>query len=63
MINKITDFGAKPGGNLSTAAIQKTIDDCFENGGGTVVVPEGDYVTGGLRIRSGVRLHLKKMHT
>lgn len=60
MINSITDYGAKPGGNLSTAAIQKAIDDCFENGGGTVVVPEGDYVTGGLRIRSGVRLHLKK---
>lgn len=63
MINNITDYGAKTDGSISAVAIQKAIDDCFENGGGTVVVPEGDYVTGGLRIRSGVRLHLKKMHT
>ncbi len=63
MINKITDYGAKTDGSISTAAIQKAIDYCFKSGGGTVVVPEGDYVTGGLRIRSGVRLHLKKMHT
>lgn len=60
MIYKINRYGAKTDGSISTAAIQKAIDDCFENGGGTVVVPMGDYVTGGLRIRSGVRLHLEK---
>jgi polygalacturonase len=33
----ILDFGAKEN-QLSTVAIQKAVDRCFENGGGTVLV-------------------------
>ena len=56
---KITDYGACVCDSLQTEAIQKTIDVCFQNGGGTVLVPCGIFYTGGLRLRSGVRLHLE----
>ena len=39
--------------------IQKAIDDCFLAGGGRVVIPCGVYLTGGIRIRSGVELYLE----
>ncbi len=51
-------YGAKTDGKLYTAEIQKAIDDCYINGGGEVIVPEGTYRTGGIRLRSGVTLHL-----
>lgn len=54
----ITDFGAKPGNELCTEQIQKAIDQCFLAGGGEVVIPSGRFLTGGLRIRSHVTLHL-----
>ena len=45
----ITDFGAiADSDELQTEKIQKAIDECFKNGGGTVIVPEGVYLTGGL---------------
>lgn len=56
----ITDFGAKPNGDLMTDEIQSAIDNCFLNGGGIVVVTEGDFYTGGIRLRSNVTLYLKK---
>ncbi|MDY3927820.1 MAG: glycosyl hydrolase family 28 protein [Clostridia bacterium] len=59
MITKITDYGAISGNTLSTLNIQKAIDDCFIAGGGTVIVPSGDFLTGGILLRSGVRLHLE----
>ena len=55
----IRDYGARIADTLQTDAIQKAIDDCFLAGGGRVVVPCGVYVTGGLRIRSGVELYLE----
>lgn len=58
MIFNINDYGALPQCGLCTKQIQKAIDDCFLNGGGEVVVPAGEYLTGGLRIRSNVTLHL-----
>lgn len=56
----IIDFGAVSNGRLMTAAIQKAIDCCFQNGGGRVIVPTGDFHTGGIRLRSGVTLYLKE---
>lgn len=56
----IVDFGAKDDGNLQTSAIQAAIDHCFLNGGGEVVIPEGEYLTGGIRLRSNTTLHLMK---
>lgn len=41
----------------ATAAIQKAIDDCYNNGGGTVFLPDGKYrLTGSLYIRRFVTL-------
>ncbi|MBQ8356531.1 MAG: right-handed parallel beta-helix repeat-containing protein [Clostridia bacterium] len=54
----IHDYGAFPDGRLCTKQIQQAIDDCFLNGGGEVVIPEGTYLVGGLRLRSGITLHL-----
>lgn len=58
MIYDILNYGAKPDGTLCTVQIQNAIDNCFLNGGGEVVVPGGVFLTGGLRLRSGVTLHL-----
>jgi len=55
----IRDYGAKFCDKLQTEAIQKAIDECFLAGGGRVLVPCGVYLTGGLRIRSGVELYLE----
>jgi polygalacturonase len=58
-IFNVCDFGAKGDGKkLNTAAIQKTIDTCFENNGGTVFVPAGDFLCGTIELKSNVTLHL-----
>lgn len=56
----ILDFGAKPNIENQTEQIQKTIDYCFKNGGGEVIIPQGKFFTGGIRLRSNVFLHLQK---
>ncbi|MCD8261022.1 MAG: hypothetical protein LUD15_05630 [Bacteroides sp.] len=43
---------------LSTAAIQRAIDECHANRGGVVWVPGGDYLTTALVLKSNVNLHL-----
>src|ERR1700741_24620 len=53
----ITKYGASDGGDAS-AAITKAIDACARAGGGHVIVPKGDYVTGPIRLRSHVDLHI-----
>ena len=47
-------------GTDCTKAIQAAIDACFSSGGGTVEVPAGCFLTGGIRLRSNVTLHLLK---
>ena len=55
----ITTFGAVGDGRaLCTDAIAKAIAACRAAGGGTVVVPDGRFVTGAVRLESGVNLHL-----
>ena len=58
MAYNILDYGALSNGKLCTKNIQKAIDDCFLNGGGEVQIPSGEYLVGGLRLRSNVTLHL-----
>lgn len=53
----ITDYH-KTGDTLYTEAIQEAIDRCSAAGGGKVVVPDGTYLTGPLRMKSNVNLHL-----
>lgn len=45
---------------LTTEALQKAIDECAMNGGGTLALPAGNYLTGTLILRKGVTLHLEK---
>lgn len=54
----ILNFGAK-NGELSTAAIQKAIDECNAAGGGRVVVPAGTFITGTVFLKSNVNLYLE----
>ncbi len=55
----ITDFGAVADGKTDcTAAIASAIAACAENGGGRVVVPAGEFLTGAIHLRSNVDLHL-----
>ncbi len=49
----------KPIDGIMTAAIQKAIDECYLGGGGSVVLEEGLYLTGGIRLRSNCTLYLK----
>ncbi|HEU5080381.1 MAG TPA: glycosyl hydrolase family 28 protein [Opitutaceae bacterium] len=58
-IYNIRDHGAKGDGtSLDSAAVQAAIDLCAQDGGGTVLVPAGDFVVGTLELRSHVTLHL-----
>ncbi|HVZ62995.1 MAG TPA: glycoside hydrolase family 88 protein [Lacunisphaera sp.] len=55
----ITDFGAKPGADC-TAAIAAAIKACHDAGGGRVVVPAGEWLTGAVTLLSNVNLHVAK---
>jgi len=55
----VTAHGAKGDGATDcTAAIRAAIDACHAAGGGRVVVPAGRFLTGAIRLRSNVNLHL-----
>ncbi|MBS0632578.1 MAG: glycoside hydrolase family 28 protein [Verrucomicrobia bacterium] len=53
----ITDYGAKPGAD-ATAAIRAAIEACHQAGGGRVVVPAGEWLTGAITLLSKVNLHV-----
>jgi len=44
----------------SSAAISKAIAECHAAGGGRVVVPPGDWVTGPIHLKSNVNLHVSE---
>jgi polygalacturonase len=61
----ITDYGAKPGPTAaaqaaSAGAIRKAIAACHDAGGGRVVIPAGEWLTGAIHLKSNVNLHLAK---
>src|ERR1700712_1176319 len=57
----VHDFGATGDGKTKdTAAIQQTIDRCSVLGGGEVLFPAGNYLTGAIALRSNITLHLEK---
>jgi len=57
----ITEFGAVAGEPaVQTAAIQRAVDHVHSAGGGTVVVPEGVFATGGIVLRSNITLRLMR---
>jgi polygalacturonase len=60
----ITGFGAVGDGKTSnTSALQALIDKVAKEGGGTVVVPEGTFLTGALFFKQGVNLYIEKNGT
>ena len=57
----ITNYGAVADGKTDcTTAIGKAIDACAASGGGSVVVPPGEFLTGPIHLKSNVDLHLDK---
>lgn len=55
----IADFGAKPDGQtLATQSIQSAIDQAASAGGGTILFPPGKFLSGTLRLKSNITLHL-----
>ena len=55
----VRDFGAKGDGKtLDTKAIQMAIDKCFNEKGGTVLIPAGEFLSGTLELKSNVTLHI-----
>lgn len=57
----ITDFGAvADDATVNTRAIQAAIDQLAGQGGGTVLVPQGVFVSGAIFLKPGVHLHLDK---
>jgi polygalacturonase len=57
----ITDFGARPDSQAKNSeAIRQAIDACNRAGGGRVVVPAGEWLTGPIHLKSNVNLYLAK---
>ena len=62
-VYNIKDFGAKEGNNgeiLCHEAINLAILTCSQTGGGTVLVPPGEFLTGPITLKSNVNLHLEE---
>ena len=58
-VYNVRAYGAKGDGDtLDTAALQRAIDTCTSEGGGTVLVPAGTFLTGTVEIKSNVTLHI-----
>ena len=57
----IIDFGAVQGDkDKTTQAISKAIEEANKAGGGIVIIPEGEWLTGQIHLKSNVNLHLMK---
>src|SRR3954454_6717806 len=55
----VRHYGAKGDGKaLDTAAFQAAIDACANDGGGTVLVPAGEFLIGSIELKSNVTFHL-----
>ena len=56
----ITDFGAISGGDfLCSQAFADAIDAVSENGGGTINIPAGTWLTGPITLKSNIELHFE----
>ena len=57
----VREYGAEPGGTtLNTQPIAEAIRACHEKGGGRVLIPEGEWLTGPIHLRSNVNLRVAK---
>ena len=56
----ILDFGAKGDGKfVNSKAINDAVSKCIHDGGGTVLIPPGTFVTGCIILKSNVNFHLE----
>lgn len=62
VVVSISSFGAVSGDSLvnNANAINRAITHCAQQGGGKVVVPNGEYTTGTIYLQSGVTLSLQR---
>lgn len=51
----IKDYGSAEG-SLATKAIQSAVDAAYENGGGTVFIPEGEFICGTVVLRDNIHI-------
>lgn len=58
-VYNVSDFGAKGDGKtLDSPAINAAIEAATANGGGQVLIPAGTYLSGSIRLKSNIDLHL-----
>jgi polygalacturonase len=58
-IYDVRKYGAKADGKTNdAAAIQKAIDACNKGGGGVVLLDKGIYLSGGIKLKDHVELHV-----
>jgi len=56
----IMKYGAiGDGKTINTEVVKKTIDACYQNGGGKVIVPTGVFIIGTVYLKSNVHLYLE----
>jgi hypothetical protein len=59
-VYSILEFGAVANGQtINTKAINTAIQKCHDDGGGTILIPAGEYMTGTIQLLSGINLHLE----
>ena len=64
VVLNVRDFDAKGDGKTKdTLSIQQAIDRCYVLGGGEVLFPDGNYLTGAIALKSNVILRLEKEAT
>lgn len=57
-VYSITDYGAKASGQLVTDSIKKAVEAANNDGGGTVYIPSGTFLTGPIQLYSNITLYL-----
>src|SRR5215211_4697414 len=57
----VRDLGAKgDGASIDTKAINRSIEDAANAGGGTVYFPAGNYLCGSIRLKSNITLFIEQ---
>ena len=56
----ITNYGARTNIADNATFIQKTINSCSAGGGGTVVIPQGNFLSGPITLKSNINLYFSK---
>ncbi|HTB26294.1 MAG TPA: glycosyl hydrolase family 28 protein [Puia sp.] len=56
----IMRYGAIPDGKtMNTVAIQQAVNDCHKHGGGKIIIPAGNFITGTIRLYSNINFYFE----